>query len=323
MWLNTPFGVEYVERKIRTALPDTNHLTSYDNWLAAQNGHVVESAAGETDPVRRYMYNGRSISRWVHLDILFQAYFEACLIMAVQAANTAALPFVAELGLGVPYNPGNPYNYSSTQVGFGTFGVPMIKGLMCEVATRALKAVWYQKWYVHRRLRPEEFGERVDRTLNGIIEYPINCEVLDSQAVQEISHRRYVLPTRRRSRKGARCTRPMRGPRRRRRGVRDHPQGHVRRRFVIENPVMATADGLSIAPYSGPPLTVGGELNKLATNVAFGRNLAGVHWRSDAETALRLGEAVAISILRDQKACYNESFDGFTFTKFDGTQITV
>jgi hypothetical protein len=36
-----------------------------------------------------------------------------------------------------------------------------------------------------------------------------------------------------------------------------------------------------------------------------------------------LGEAVAISILRDQRHIYNEPFEGFTFTKFDGTTITV
>jgi hypothetical protein len=35
---------------------------------------------------------------------------------------------------------------------------------MCEVATRALKAVWFQKWFVHMRLRPEVFACRVDRT---------------------------------------------------------------------------------------------------------------------------------------------------------------
>jgi hypothetical protein len=48
-----------------------------------------------------------------------------------------------------------------------------------------------------------------------------------------------------------------------------------------------------------------------------------VHWRSDYAASLPLGEAVAISILRDQKTTYNESFGGFTFTKFDGTTITV
>src|SRR5438105_6658339 len=92
---------------------------------------------------------------------------------------------------------------------------------------------------------------------------------------------------------------------------------------LIPNPVQATPDGLSLVPYTGPALTVGGELNKLASNVAIGRNLAGVHWRSDATESLKLGEAVAISILRDQRNTYNESFNGFTFTKFDGTRVTI
>ena len=65
------------------------------------------------------------------------------------------------------------------------------------------------------------------------------------------------------------------------------------------------------------------ELNKLANNVALGRDMAGVHWRSDAEQALLLGENVTISILRDQRRTYNEPFSGFTFTRFNGVPITV
>jgi hypothetical protein len=30
-----------------------------------------------------------------------------------------------------------------------------------------------------------------------------------------------------------------------------------------------------------------------------------------------------MSVLRDQRGCYNEDFAGFTFTKFVGTQVTV
>jgi hypothetical protein len=96
--------------------------------------------------------------------------------------------------------------------------------------------------------------------------------------------------------------------------------------FVIPGPVVAADDGQSLVPYTGSDagqITVGGELNKLANNVALGRDMAGAHWRSDAEQALRLGEKVAISILRDQRQTYNESFNGFTFTRFNGEQITV
>jgi hypothetical protein len=68
---------------------------------------------------------------------------------------------------------------------------------------------------------------------------------------------------------------------------------------------------------------VGGELNKLATNYALGRSSAGIHWRSDGSASLALGEEIAISILKDERLGYNEKFGGFTFTKFDGTKITV
>jgi len=69
--------------------------------------------------------------------------------------------------------------------------------------------------------------------------------------------------------------------------------------------------------------TLLGELNKLASNVATSRNIAGVHWRSDAVESLKLGEVVAMSVLRDQKQTYTENFSGFTFTKFDGTRVTI
>jgi len=36
-----------------------------------------------------------------------------------------------------------------------------------------------------------------------------------------------------------------------------------------------------------------------------------------------LGEALAISVLRDQAATYAENYQGFTFTRFDGTPETV
>jgi PAP2 superfamily len=86
-------------------------------------------------------------------------------------------------------------------------------------------------------------------------------------------------------------------------------------------------DGTSLVDYTGADVdavTVNGEINKLASNIAQGRDFAGIHWRSDADWGMRLGEAVAISVLRDQSNNYvGENFDGFTITKFDGTTITV
>ena len=48
----------------------------------------------------------------------------------------------------------------------------------------ALKAAFYQKWTVHRRLRPEEFGGRVYNALSGSATYPIHASLMNSNALQ-------------------------------------------------------------------------------------------------------------------------------------------
>jgi hypothetical protein len=69
-------------------------------------------------------------------------------------------------------------------------------------------------------------------------------------------------------------------------------------------------------------MMVGGELNKLAGNVALGRNAAGVHWRSDYDQSLLLGEQVAIGLLQEQSLLLNEP-EFYQLTKFDGTTIRI
>ncbi|HET9528849.1 MAG TPA: vanadium-dependent haloperoxidase [Blastocatellia bacterium] len=307
MWKETPFGAERIDRRMRTTVPGVDYMTSYAEWLAVQNGALT--AAPQFDSMPRYIRAGRDLGEWVHIDVLFQAYFNALLIL---------------LSMGAPVDAANPYRQSRTQIGFGTLGDPYIASVMCSVATRALKAVWYQKWFVHRRLRPEAFAGRVHNHLTVAASYPIHPEILNSSALDELFNRNgtYLLP--------------MAFPE----GSPTHPAygaGHATvagacvtilkaffdESFVIPDPVEASADGLQLVPYNGPDLTVGGELNKLASNVAIGRNIAGVHWRSDATESLKLGEEIAIRYLREEHACFNERFDGFALTRFDGTTIIV
>jgi hypothetical protein len=54
--------------------------------------------------------------------------------------------------------------------------------------------------------------------------------------------------------------------------------------------VVPSDNGLSLRPWKGEPLTVGGELNKLAFNMAFGRDTAGVHFRKDELEGILLGD---------------------------------
>jgi len=321
MYKPCPFGSNYIEQRMRTHVAGLSFMTQYAQWLSVQNG-CVPSQAEPFESVRRFIHNGRDIGQWVHVDVLFQAYFQACLIL-LTPVGTGTDPLSS--GIGAPLSPGNPYLTSQTQEGFGTFGAPFIKTLMCEVATRALKTVWYQKWFVHRRFRPEVFGARIHNHLIGLASYPIHSDALNSAAIQQAfgQNGSYLLP--------------MEFPE----GSPLHPAygaGHATvagacvtilkavfdENFVISNPVAPDPnDPTQLVAYSGPPLTVGGELNKLANNIAIGRNIAGVHWRSDATESLKLGEDVAIRILQDQAGCYNENFGGYTFTKFDGAMITV
>jgi hypothetical protein len=308
------FGANEIDQKIVTARSvadgGADYMTDFAIWLEVQRG--VSQPDDILDPARRYMRTGRDIGQWVHVDVLFQAYFHALLIL---------------LRLNAPFDPGNPYVGNSTQDGFGTFGGPHIATLMCEVSTRALHAVWYQKWFVHRRLRPEVFAARIDRKLYAGANYPIDSEILDS--INTSSRLGGYLMS-------GNALLPMAFPE----GSPLHPAygaGHATvagacttilkawfdESFIIPDPVQPSDDGLSLLPYAGAPLTVGGELNKIASNVALGRNIAGVHWRSDGTESLKLGEAVAIGVLREQRATFNEDFPGFSLTRFDGARVAV
>ncbi len=311
------FGANTVEQKITTAAIGINYVLDFNTWLAVQRG--VSQGPQILDPTPRYMRAGRDIGQWVHIDVLFQAYFQAFLVLA---------------GAGAPFDDGNPYINNPTQDGFGTFGGPHIATLLCEVSTRALKAVWFQKWYVHRRLRPEVHAARVDRTLYHGAGYPVHQDVLNS--LSSITRLGGYMPS-------GSALLPLAFPE----GSPTHPAygaGHatvagacvtILKAWFKEstklvdiglNPTQPSVDGSTLVPYTSADagdLSVGGELNKIASNVALGRNTAGVHWRSDGTESLKLGEQIAIGILEDQRACYNEPFSGFSLTKFDGTQVTV
>jgi hypothetical protein len=234
--------------------------------------------------------------------------------------------------------------------------------LVTEVATRALKAVWWQKWGVHRRLRPEEFGARIQVQLvrdpgryNNTMIQMIHPSILNSLQGGDLSAF-FPLPT------GAGS---YLLPQAFKEGSPAHPSygsGHatvagacvtilkawfdesetfdktivpasipsvpppvIADMIARRTPVMTDAVGVLVeyvyAPNE-PPLTVGGELNKLAGNISQARNAAGVHWRTDYSESLFLGEEIAIGLLQEQKLTYNEDHH-FSLTKFDGTTIII
>ncbi|MDH5444456.1 MAG: vanadium-dependent haloperoxidase [Gammaproteobacteria bacterium] len=305
-----PYGAMLVQQRMITSPEGQDYVTTYDDWLNQQNGTVGKVKIN--DPVHRYLHNGRNMGEYVGRDFLYQPYLNAALILT--------------RGLKMPLDPNNPYNKPNkpSQHGHNTFGGHHIYHLVVRIANIAQKHAWYQKWAVHRRLRPEEYGGRVHNHVNGVADYPMHDDLLGSEAISRVKARwgSYLLP--------------QQYPE----GVPPHPAypaGHATiagacatmlkafmdENAVIPNPVVANADGTELVPYVGEPLTVGNEINKLASNISIGRDTAGVHWRSDSVEGMKLGEGIAINVLRDLRHGYYEKFEGFHLTKFDGTQIIV
>ncbi|NYZ14148.1 vanadium-dependent haloperoxidase [Azospirillum sp. RWY-5-1] len=313
------FGTQTIDQRQKTAVAGIDYMTTRDSYLAVQRGADV-GGVDRFDTERRYIRNLRDLATYVHFDALYQAYFNACLIL---------LELQGRGVIGIDKD--NPYATAKKQIGFGTYGGPHILSLVTEVATRALKAVWFQKWFVHRRLRPEMFGGRIDALLRlkaagtGVnLDNYVHKSLLESAAGSAVLSGTggWFLPQ----------AFPEGSPM--------HPAygaGHAtvagacvtilkawfNEEDALPDPVVPNADGTALVPDpKAPGLTVGGELNKLAANIAIGRNGAGVHWRTDYTRSMSLGEAIAVSILQEQSVCYAEG-GGFTLTTFCGKPIKI
>jgi hypothetical protein len=313
----TFFGAQPISQQYQTFLPvgggGSDFMTSPSEYQLVQNGGDSGRQLA-FDSTFRFIRDGRDLSAYTHVDVLYQAYFVAFLVLA---------------GLGAPPNPTNPYIGSKTEKAFATLGGPDAAGTLAEMATRALKAAWFHKWIVDLRMRPEEYGALVQANLTNTTPFPqaagqLNKDVLKSQALQIIfsTFGSFLLPQ---AFPEGSPTHPC------------YPTGHgtvggacitalkffFDGSFVIPNPVVPSDDGLSLLPFSGPPLTVNGELSKLAFNISFAHGIhAGIHFRSSTQQSILLGEQVALSVLQDRAKSYNEPFS-ITITKFDGTQVTI
>ena len=345
---DVPFGVQKIDQRLQPYASGVDYLTDFDSWLGAQNtGKGVDGNAYpqaneafakyyvDEGKLFRHIATMRDLARFVNKDALHQAYFNGALLL---------------LSGGAKWNQGNPYGdhsppaFGNREAGFGTLGGPHILALVSEVATRALKIVWFQKWQTHLRLRPEAYGGLAHVQFVG--------------AGPKKSKRPYGLPAWLDNTDAAKAIKkhckglllPMAFTS----GSPTHPAygaGHatvagacvtvLKAYFKTFNydktgnlvPVPLKSLVERTAPHGkGVPfksfitgkdknekeickvlpadvsdkLTIEGELNKLASNVAMGRSMGGVHWRSDNTRSLILGEAIAAQILADITIDLNE-----------------
>ncbi|HQS99347.1 MAG: hypothetical protein B7Y26_08745 [Hydrogenophilales bacterium 16-64-46] len=398
------YGTQLIDQKQVPYIHGKNFLTTHGDWLLAQNtgkdkygrsygdcNNYGDQVAGhetyyplnaDGTPLRRYISTMRDLARFVNRDALHQAYFNAALFLD---------------GIGAPLDTGNPYrgNCYGREAAFASIGGPDLLTLVSEVASRALKVVWRQKWLVHRRCRPEIYGGLLHMQRVGA-DGIVNPSGGGDDATQKHRNRDYGIATlalaashhcdgsnkceQRMAKARTALDEILQEVQTRNSGTLflpmafsagspTHPAygaGHAtvagacvtvlkawfdedvtlksvldaanQRAMEHTGPKDPSGGQLEILqpgyrkaggdvedfcvpqPYAGSDLecmTVGGELNKLASNVAMGRTMGGVHWRSDNTRSLRLGEAIAIEILRKRTLEYAERPVSFTFRAFD------
>ncbi len=297
-------------------------LTAFSEWLDIQNG-VARGNVSVFDATPRFIRNVRDLGHLAGSDTIYSAYFRAAIVLG---------------GLGAVVDDGNPYKNRTRQGGFATFGLAHLLMLVGSVH-KAERHAWYDKWNVHRHLRPEAFGGLVDNHLQRRAQYPLHMELLNSPVLGKIAAYNQHLNQVRFGTNEASFLLPQELPG----GSPAHPSapaGHavsagacvtILKAWFNEDTVINPArlvqpnrDGTALEPYSGPPLTIGGELNKLCHNLTAGRDMSGLHWRiADDLTGNFQGEEIAIRVLREAKATYPEPNATFSLTKFNGEKITI
>lgn len=295
----------------------TPHGTTLANYLDIQNGVLFDDTA-DLSGVYKYVHTPRVLSSYVHRDAVFQSFLNAALILK---------------GAGAAPDPSNPMLTNTREDPFVTHGVAECLHAVTSVARCALKAAWVQKWHWHRRLRPEAMACRVHHQDIADTDYSLNATLMGSSTITAIkafnASGTALLP----------LQYPEGSP-----AHPSYPAGHATfagacctvlkalfngtTDITTLMTVQHSTDGTSLTAYGGSTagMTVNTELNKLAANIAIGRDWAGVHYRSDGDLGMELGEKVAIGFLKDLADSYireKGDFAGFTLRKFDGTTITI
>jgi membrane-associated phospholipid phosphatase len=343
-------------------------MTLESDWLAIQRGCDFNQECLPAT-TRVFMRNGRDLAQFVHVDNVYYGPFNACLLLISGADPLRRCE--ASAGFGAPFADGIPYvnPFSNTQlfppsgfqsknqIGITTFGPNHLKSLVLEVMNRALRAVWYQKWAVHRRLRPEAFAGRIHFHLtqpaNPLVAYPFDMPELtklgSTSQAGSLLDRIFAHNTAQNNASGT-GTNPGTYllPIAYAEGSPLHPsygQGHATAAGAAVTILKAFFKDVSFADLNQRVLevkangmtgnfqgsgsstidqitTVHGELNKLASNIGIARNIAGVHYRSDYINSVLLGEQVAINLLDDLYSTFNEKFT-FRFRLFNGSEYVL
>lgn len=68
-----PFGAAWIDQRVLPYSANKDYMTNWTTYLAQQNGQAAEAMTYGSTPV--FIRNGRDLSRWVHVDVLFVSLF--------------------------------------------------------------------------------------------------------------------------------------------------------------------------------------------------------------------------------------------------------
>ncbi|CAA9356025.1 MAG: hypothetical protein AVDCRST_MAG68-4430 [uncultured Gemmatimonadetes bacterium] len=163
----------------------------------------------------------------------------------------------------------------------------------------ALQAAWYYKW-----LSPRQFTSRRPRPIEYARSNRLQLDVLYDRP-DELNPMYITCPD----------ARPCADPRGFSPGTPRHPaypSGHSTYAGAAST-VLAYFFGNDDTPEflapGAPPSKIGDELRNMADNIGFGRMWAGIHWRSDHEAGLKLGQVVGCLVLRQLASICGGSFE--------------
>ncbi len=293
-----------------------------------------------------YIHDGRSLAEAVHSDPAYCFYLNASLILSA---------------LGTSWNSG--FQQYANQTGFITAtGGPNVHTALAEVTRYALGGAWFWKWQAYRRVRPEAFGMYVDNIKNAVLPNLGNYNISDvlmnnsvltgantvnasygvgfttsytlNQCYREGSPTHPAYPSGHATIAGA-CATILKifyadGLWSALPGISTLDRRIVPSSVVTGPLAESDATGMALVDYTGSSagVTIWGEIDKMASNVAFGRNWSGVHYRTDAVEGMLLGEKIAINYMEDLLSSMVENNlagtpPQITFTKFNGESYTV
>ncbi len=368
-----PYGAQLIDQRVPAADTHDDYMKTWDEWLIVQQGFDPRNCgpgqkftATKKNDGRRFICSPRDLATYVHFDALYQAYLNATLILL--GMNTPFDPGFAKLsGMRDLYNPAGQSTIKQNAGGFALYGGPHILTLVTEVATRALKAVRYQKFNNHLRLRPEALAGRISRAHELENKYPVLCHAFTDMK-DDLEHTLKAI-----DKKNGKDKKLPKGnfllPMAFQEGSPMHPTygaGHATVAGACTTIVKAYFDTGTILGVNGEgscehgkvgfyrnissavcfeakstgkdagkvldhkvlgekdcPLTLEGELNKLAANISIGRNMAGVHYFSDYYDSLRMGEEIAIGMLQEQALCYPTDDFVLSVPTFDGSVVRI